>query len=460
MLANAVRWFLLASALMSLAGCTDQQAGSSGAPKSGKPAATSSKSEYPISRSKRNYRKVHENVEQAWFLVETSYFVVSDQLEKADRLIESVNNADVIKGVNLKSEYTKRVQNELFGINASVKQLFEDAIKAEPDNPLNMVAYAVYLKPRRTRPDDPAGEQFDEALAMMDDAIKLWPDEASFYYLKAYMMVSMHMVHNYSRSTFAEDFVVSQMWAEVRDLLAKAEKYDPANAQINYYRAQIVMRTAPPHGSEEAVQEALREIKAGNAKRYAYQYFPPPLDPFYEVASMPTIDVNSDRAVYYDQWHQFGRTDSFDIEKMLYVLGNYLELGKNKQDVAAVMFMLYKLGRVRPYGNAYFHMQQLFLENMQGSSRTTNEDKLLLGRLMFTLSEYYNSACSRLTNELLPIDPKEYGAVGLGKIELGMTRNQRIRQLVQPFHAAYLKEVGKILDVEMPLSSDSNTWGD
>ena len=80
----------------------------------------------------RPYTDIHEDAQQAWFLVETSYLVVKDKYDRAQKLKESSDPAEQAEGQKLYEEVVGEVQTVIFGTNATVEQLFKSAIEAQP----------------------------------------------------------------------------------------------------------------------------------------------------------------------------------------------------------------------------------------------------------------------------------------------------------------------------------------
>jgi len=106
----------------------------------------------------------------------------------------------------------------------TVDGLFQEGIKNQPQNPLNYAAYAIYLKPRKRL--EPKGfiDTYDEALANIDKAIKLWPDEPSFYITKIYILTAPHQAHEWMRSGALEDVAIHEHMDQVNDLFKQAER--------------------------------------------------------------------------------------------------------------------------------------------------------------------------------------------------------------------------------------------
>jgi hypothetical protein len=381
--------YLLCATLLALAACdptskpsTAQQLdpaavkGKEGKTASGRKVAGSSDEViYPVSRAERKYQKVNPSVTRAWFLTESAHFILKDKLQKADKLIASSNAAEQQQGIQQKSELTQRIQQDLFRVNPEIDALFQEAMKAEPDNPLNMVSYAEYLKPRRNYVSKENDEQLPRALELYDEAIKLWPDESSFYMIKVHALTSPQMVFEYTRSTYQEESVIAGQFDYVQELLAKAEHYDPNNWQINYTRALLTARFAPKDGSPETTQAILREIRAGNKKLMGAFAFPPPLPPYNQVRELPKLTATATTPVYFDQWAQYGFNDIFSLDKMQYLLGKDLHWPKDRDEIGDVMFMYYLMGRTKPFEHTYFSWQQGFLQALRDQPSLTRRTK-------------------------------------------------------------------------------------
>jgi hypothetical protein len=457
-----------------LFGCpkpTDSQAVKPGGPRvakgvagDDKPAPSPAKTGMPMARIDRPYKDVHQDVKRAWFMVESAYLVVGDKYKAAYQGEPAADPNAANKRGSQQKAVNEEIQRNLFGVQPAIMQLFEGAIKAEPDNPLNMVAYAVYLKPRRDYSKPKYAEQEPEALKLMDRAIELWPDEACFYVAKAVMMVSPQRVHEYSRTTPMEEELLAARDAEVRDLLTKAELYDKKNSYINYYKAQLIARFATeragPEGAVEAARaEMLREVKAGNEKKYADFIFPPPLDPYWAGSRELKLLPGSAEAIYYDNWAQFGWYDVNGQQALMMTILDGAQWPRDKEDIGALMWMFYHMGRTAPFERTYFSWQQLVLTAMRDDPATPPEEKAKLSQVLFNLNDLYVQACQRLVGLGIYIDPTQYDARGFQDAELKSARNGRVKDLIQPLHGSFLDTAGHTLGLDFPLDPDPKTWG-
>ena len=452
-------------AVLALAACPKQPAGtgsttSDGASTAGQTSASGiGNDEYPIARTLRPYSDVHASVKQAWFLVETAYVVIRSKYRDANKLLESSNAADKDKGSKLKAAVTEEVQKNIFGVNDKVEQLFKDAIKAEPDNPLNMVSYAYYLKARqRFKADGASIETESEALQLMDDAIKIWPDEANFYLVKVHIMTAPHQCNDWFRARALEDIAISRRLPEIRELLAKAEQYDPTNHYVNYYLALLLAQYTPPTEFATVKDEIMRQIRAGNKKPRGYFFFPPPLRPYYgEAKAIELFDAETE-AKYVDHWLLFGHYDPQIIGTMVDGLLPTMKWPQDKQDVGELMFMLYQFGRTKPYDRSMFTLQLKVLDYYLRAQESGSPESLKIAEALRFLNEQYRTVANYFYGAKVIPDATLADLRGLQELEFRRARQMYLKVQIQPAEAAYLKRAGEILGLNFPLPADPQEW--
>jgi hypothetical protein len=416
----------------------------------------------PVPRMTRKTPDVDQRVRKAWWLTEVSYLVVGDHYKSATEMMKSKDLATVRKGAALKATATEDIQKKLFATNPEVVKLFEKSISDNPENPLNIASYAFYLQPRKSyTPDGNFTEQYEKSLQLMDQAIKLWPDEANFYLDKVALMTAPLKVHEWTRSLSLEEKQIQAQLPEVRKLLEQAEKYDPENHMINYWRAQLVARLTPSDHFDQVRDEVLEQIRTGNTKVVGHFAFPPPCDPFPEEAHFVKIMPEAQDAQLYDGWMNFGY---YDQAGQLAIYGGLLpslHWPKDKQAVADVMFMLYNMGRTKPFDTTYFSWQQKILVVLMDDPAISQADKAQLAAANFMLTDYYTTTAQQLAAVPLMYDPTKFDVIGLSLFETTTSRQPRQREVVQPLHASYLHEVAPVLGLPpFPLPDDPKHWGD
>jgi hypothetical protein len=417
----------------------------------------------PVLRASRKYQDVDDGVKQAWYLVETSYLVVSDKWKSMEALMQSKDPATLKKGAQMKEAVTKEIQTNLFGTNPQVEKLFEDAIAEHPDNPLDLVSYAVYLLPRKTYAADGKNytEQYDRALGLMDQAIKLWPDEASFYLVKISMLTNTLKVHEWTRNLSLEEVQIRAKLPEIRQLFDQAEKYDPDNHMINYWHAQLVARLTPTDQFAKVKDEVLDQIHKGDAKPVGNFTYPPPADPWPEEAHYVVLRADSTQALDYDVWMNYGYYDRAGMLAIYSGLLPLLHWPQDKQQVADLMFMLYNMGRTRPFDTSYFSWQEKILTTLMADPGIGQADKTQLAVANFMLQDYYNSAGKAMSTVPYITDPTKFNVEGLSEFETSHTREPRQKAVLQPFHASYLHEVADKLGLPpFALDVEPKHWGD
>jgi len=463
-----VVWILCTCALavLLLAACrtssTKQSAGSASqtaSPPSTAPAPAPSGKEYPIARSDRPYTDVHANVKQAWFLVETGYIVIRHQYMESGELMKSKNEAEKKKGGEMRAAVNDDVQKKIFGVNDKIEQLFKDAIKEQPDNPLNYAAYAYYLMPRKRFKSATSTVNTEaEAMTLMDQALKLWPDESCFYLLKVHIMTAPRQCNEWLRAGALEEVAISKRMPELRDLLAKAATYDPQNHFINYYTASIITKFTDPAKFSEVRDDVLREIRAGNQKPRGYFFFPPPLRPLYGEATNAILLENATEARYVDQWLLFGHYDVRVMDQIIMQLLPTMSWPKDKQDAGELMYMLYQIGRTKPYDRSLFSLQLKIVDYFMQKAEPGSKDSLKLAEASRFLNEQYRTVANQLYAVKVITDPTKTDLIGIQEQEMGRSRQNNLERMIQAPEAAYLKHAGESLGIKFPLPADPQEW--
>jgi hypothetical protein len=431
---------LLCAALLLLTGCPGGAGRDSGTTTYAAPKA----SKYPIDFPDRPYTQVHAKVREAWQLVEVSYFVVNQKYAQASK--------------DTKENVAKEIDENIFGVNAKVEALFKAGIKAEPDNPLNYAAYAIYLKPRKRLKDVGFEPTWDESLAQIDKAIELWPDESSFYITKIYIMTAPHQAHEWMRAGAMEDIAIAEQMDAVGKLFVQAEKYDPQNAFINYWHAQLLFRYTDPEQFDRIKDKLLREIKAGNAKKENYFYFGAPLQPKLLDPRLPVLTAEETEPIYFDQLVQFGNYSRPTINTMVETLLGTLSWPRDKDDIAALMFFYYNLGRTEPYDNSYFSMQQMIMDKIRLEAGTKSKDSTQLAAAGRFLEEQYLTVANQFFDLKVIQDPAKVNQVGLNQLEESGSRKMNLRLPLQQYQASFLKRFGELFGIEFPLHEDPQRW--
>lgn len=449
------------AALVVLAGCP-QGGGAGGSDSDARPQIATPGADvpqYPIPFSERPYQDIHESAKQAWFLVETAYWMVKEKYAQASLLLKSDNPAERQRGSEMRTATAAEIDNSIFLVNPQIEQLFIDAMQAEPENPLNIAAYAYYLKPRKRQVEqDTYVDAEPEALALMDQAIKLWPDEASFYLLKVHIMTQANKCHDWLRSQLAEEMVIGERLEEVRELLTLAKKYYPDNHFINYYHAQLVARFSGEDGYDSVHDEVLREIRSGNQKRDGFFFYPPPLPPFPRQIRNVELVGTETAAKYVDQWNFFGHYDPGAVSTIINQAADNLNWPADKDEVGELMYFLYQLGRTRPFDRTMFSLQLKLLDAMHKKQEPGNEEALKLAEAIRYLNEQYRSTAQDLFNKGLFTDPTLIDVRGINQLETTGSHAAVLRETIQGPQANFLKRAGEILGLEFPLPSDPTLW--
>jgi len=416
------------------------------------------RSEYPIPIEERPYQDVHDSVKQAWFLVETAYFVIKDRYMEAQIMLASDDPATRKRGSEQRTAVSEEIDANIFLVNPSVEQLFIDAIREEPDNPLNVASYAYYLKPRKRQiGEEVFNDAEPEALALMDQAIEIWPDEASFYLLKVHIMTEPHKCHDWLRSQLAQDIVIADRMEEVHDLMTKAEKYYPDNYFINYYHAALTARYSDLINSPDDFDLVMREIKAGNAKPEGYFFYPPPLPTWpTDIQNVKLLGTETE-AKYIDQWNFFGHYDPGAFSLIIGAAGEFLSWPEDKEQVGDLMYCLYNVGRTRPFDRTLFSLQLKLLDSMQ-QQEAGSEEALKLAEAVRVLNEYYREVANELFNKQVLDDPTMIDVRGVNFVETSGSHQNNIRRAIQPRQASFLKQAGEILGLEFPIPENPTLW--
>lgn len=399
--------------------------------------------QYPIAWDKRPYSVVHPSVKQAWFLTESAYVVVKGKWKKS--------TGEVRKNVE------KELDRSIFGVEDEVKQLFEDAIKAEPENPLNYAAYAVYLKPRKYIKEGGFTNAYPDALKNVDKAIELWPDEARFYLLKIWIVTAPNLCHDWYRAGLDEEMAIAAALPDLLDLYSKAEQYDPDNSNINYEKACTLFRYTPPEKHAAIRDDLLREIRAGNLKTTSYFTFPPPLDVHAHEAKLILLNEFEYEARYYDHWNQFGNYSGSDISEIITSLISQLQWPKDKDEIADVMFFAYSAGRTKPYSRSFFSMQHVIMNSLLAQTKEGSKERLKLAEAARNLNDQYKTVTTQMLSKRILKDSTLLDAAGVEKVEQGL-RQLNVEEHLQPHQAAYLKRFGEIMGVEFPLDKNPENW--
>lgn len=400
---------------------------------------------YPIAFADRPYKKVHPSVEKAWLLVETAYFVVKEKYRKSS-------------GAQ-RTEVEKEIEKSIFVVNDTVEALFKEAIAAEPENPLNHAAYAVYLKPRkRVVADGGFNNTFNQALEEMDAAIKIWPDEWTFYMDKVWIRTWPHFCDDWVRAGAMEELAIAQQMPLMEDELAKAEQYYPDNALINYYRAMILVHYYDPSKLAEVREKVMREIKAGNRKPDNLFFFPPPLLAYTDNASVPVLHGTETEPKYVDQWLQFGSWDFNAAHGLFEGMLPLLSWPEDKEDITQLMYCAYALGRTKPYDRSFFTWQQRILDHCMKQLPADSAERVKLAQAAAYLAEIYSDQAQKLLTKKLIKDETKLDVGGISFVENGASRRNNLQDHLQGPQAAYLKRFGEIFGIKFPLPEDPKDW--
>ncbi|MEZ5337852.1 MAG: hypothetical protein R3F46_06260 [bacterium] len=452
---------IAALSLLMLAACPGQQGGGNaqGDYHPSNANVPPSKALYPHYLD-RPYTDIHADARQAWFLVEVSYLVVKDKYDRAQQLKESADAAERAEGQRLYNEVVGEVQTVIFGTNATVEQLFQSAIAAEPDNPLNYASYAVYLKPRKRYSSDTQYVDTEkEAVENIEKAIELWPDEPRFYYMKIYTLSEPHQAHEWIRSQGMEADAIRTRVKEISDIYDELEKRDPENSYVNYSRALFLARIYTPEFGDEPIREIIRELRKGNAKPEGWFYFPPPLAPRTHDASHPMVYANQEGPVYVDHWLHWGNLDPFAVNQLVRLVDGTSSWPQDKKDIGEVMYMLYALGRLQPFDRTFFNLQLKCLHKQQEAQNPQSEEATKLAAATRFLNEQYLDISNQLYKDKLVKDETRFGVLAIEDLETSSLSGQKyMYKYMQGPQAAYLKRAGEILGLEFPLPEDPTKW--
>ncbi len=422
--------------------------------------ATAVTPEYPIALSTRPYKDVHDSIKQAWFLVETSYFVVGSQWREAENLLNSGAPAKIKQGQDLKTQLTSDIDRKIFNTNDKVEGLFKQAIEAQPDNPLNKASYSFYLRARKRieANSDNYKNTEKEAIDLMDQAIALWPDEWSFYMMKASILNEPLFCDQWFRATAMEELVLEQRIPMIRECCVNAAKYYPDNAYINYYLALVMDKYTDPAKFSETRDEIMRELRAGNAKPEGAYWFFPPLKPMMDYGLKPSLTAGLKEAQYTDQWRQCGHVDTSTAGQMVIQLTETMQWPKDKEDLSTVMEFIYKVGRTKPWDRSLFSLQSQVLLPIVDKLKPGSDDALKFREVMSFLEAQYHDAAEFLYRRNFITDRTKMDALGIAEAETRNSREATIVQECQGRQGAFLKRTGEILGLEFHLPEDPDKW--
>jgi hypothetical protein len=447
--------------LLLLAGCP-QNGSSGGSQSSTKPdigAPAPSTPQYPIPPEDRPYQDINQSAKEAWLLIENGYWMIREKYSQAELLLKSDKESERKRGSEMRQATAAEIDSTIFTVNPKIEQLFIEATQAEPDNPLNIATYAYYLKPRKREIEkDKFVDAEPEALALMDQAIELWPDESSFYLLKVFIMTQANKCHDWLRSQMAENVAIADQLPEIRDLLAKAEQYFPDNHFINYYHAQLVARFTSDEDYPSVHDEILQQIRAGNRKREGFFFYPPPLPPYPRQIKNVKLIGNETEAKYIDQWNFFGHYDPASVSTIINHAADTLNWPQDKQEVGDLMYFLYQMGRTRPFDRTMFSLQLKLLDAMQKKQESGSPERLKLAEAIRYLNEQYRSTAQELFNKGLFTDPTLIDVRGINQLETTGSHAAVLRETIQGPQANFLKRAGEILGLDFPLPDDPSLW--
>lgn len=401
--------------------------------------------EFPIVLYKRPYKDVADSTKKAIQLTELAYWMVADKHRTHDPA--------------KKIEANREVEHSIFEVNDKVEGLYKDAIARQPDNPLNYAAYALYLKPRKRHKN---GNEFvnceNEALAQLDKAIELWPDESVFYLLKVFVYTEPHRCHDWYRGSAMEELGIAEQMDQIEDAFHKAEQFYPANAYINYYHAITKYQFTDPARLNEIREDLLREIRAGNLKHDNYFYFPPPL-PFYTAeAQRPRLFGTETEPKYVDQWLFWGNWNITAANDLLEALSADLSWPRDKQTVADLMYFAYRLGNTKPYDRSFFAWQQILLDKLLARKDLAEKDRVQLMTAARYLGEIYREQAERLYQKKAIVDPTMLDVAGISQVESGISRQLNVEENLQGPQARYLEHFGQLFGIKFPLAKDPKDW--
>jgi hypothetical protein len=424
-----------------LAGCPEPEERLEGSDVRGE--SVLDKTQYPIPFPERPYTDIHASAKQAWLLTENAYFVVSDKYRTS-------------KGEQ-RQAIVKEIDERIFAANEKIEKLFKEAIEAEPENPLNHATYALWLKPRKRMTEKGFVPAETDALEQIDQAIKLWPDESSFYLTKIFILTAPHQAHDWLRAGAMEELAIANKMDQISEAFTQAEKYDPQNSFINYWHALILYKFSDPSKFAETSEQILREIHAGNLKPEGYFVFGAPVRPRALDAQVVTLMLEQTEPVFIDQWTQFGSFPANTIQTMIADLIKDRKWPEDKDAIVDIMYFPYALGRVRPYDRSYFSMQQLILTKLQSEAKGTPDAGKFADAARF-LDEQLRSVANRLYTIGWIKDPAKVNPQGVREVENGPSRQNGLGEQLQGPQASYLKRFSELFKVDFPLPEDPEQW--
>jgi hypothetical protein len=399
---------------------------------------------YPIPLVERPYQDVHPSVNKAINLTELAYWMIKEKRATTDPAE--------------KAEADSEVESSIFVVNATVEGLYKEAIAAEPDNPLNYAAYAVYLKPRKRVIGSGFTNCESEALAQIDKAIEIWPDESVFYLLKVFVYTEPHRCHDWVRASAMEELGIASKMEQIEEAFSKAERYFPADSYINYAHAITKCEFTDPAEISTIREDLFREIRAGNKKHDAFFYFPPPLRPYVAEAKTPRLFGTETEPKCVDQWLFFGTWDIDAVNNMMELLTEDLSWPRDKTQIVELMFFVYRLGATVPYDRSFFTWQQIMLDKWMAADDLSESERLKLAEAARYLSEILREQAGKLYAKKVITDQTKLDVAGISQVESGISRRVNVKENLQAPQAKYLQRFGEIFKVDFPLPEDPKDW--
>jgi len=255
-----------------------------------------------------------------------------------------------------------------------------------------------------------------------------------------------------------EDVTIGKELPEVNKLFGQAEKYDPNNAFLNYWNAQLLFRYTPHDDLSKVWSQIKREIHAGNQKSDNYFIFGAPLAPRQRDGFVPLLTAEQKDPIYVDQWLQFGSYSGQTMELMVQELLKTLTWPKDKYTYVDVMFMLYNLGRTEPYDRSYFSIQQMVLDKIRHDVDPKTDEGRKLASVGRYLDDQFHTQGNAIYNQGLIKDPAQIGLTGINWLEETGSRKTNLRDYLQGPQAAYLQKFGETMGVTFPLPEDKEKW--
>jgi hypothetical protein len=456
--------FVCGALLFLLVGCREKgQSGQATGPKGGdtkwdeQKNKLSTDSEYPILWASRDYSDIHPSAQKAWWLTETAYYMVKGKYIESTKLLHSDDPAEREKGAAMRKASGEEMDTSIFAVNDEVERLFLDAIAQEPDNPLNHATYALYLKPRKRYAAGTYVNTREEALQQVEKAIELWPDDAGFYMLKAYIISGSDRAHDWFRMISRPPEDAPQMLDELREAYTKAAQYYPDNAYINYSRAVDIFVYTAPDQRATVRDEILREIRDGNSKPLSIFYHGPPVQPFAVEPKEPKLFGTEKEPVYIDQWRNFGRYDYDSIDGIIELCMTGLKYPEDRETIQELMYFLYRLGTTRPFDRSFFGLQPKILITLSRAEDNA-EERIKLQAVMNFINTQYREAATELVKKGYEIKSTEFDAIGISNLESSESGQDNLKKILQPRQAASLKKAEEELGMQFVLPSNPEAW--